>query len=331
MPGQNVPQTQSDIPTSVINERILESIDRDEVKKAQDAATSYTRINLREGSFAFQILPPEQATDDILDRSLTNDLPQVIWELEPDSPGARWVPFQTIPDGEYIQGSKYVIPFARIVTPKFEKDIDELRTYRMDLRKVLTDNSIKAGLKQVDEKFIGLIDDIVSTGGTTAVGVVQTVTGKYQWMEYTGLTRENLAEAMKMLPSGSTYAGFEDKFKARNYIMLMNDVTAKELLKFEHEEYGGPRSQEVFEKGLVSDTIFGLKVLYTIKQSLVPDLTIYFFAEPEFLGKCFYMTDWTMYMKKEAYFISMFSYWLGGMALGNIAGVARADFNKAAE
>jgi hypothetical protein len=33
-----------------------------------------------------------------------------------------------------------------------------------------------------------------------------------------------------------------------------------------------------------------------------------------------------MYMKKEAFMLSWFSYWLGGMAIGNIAGVARADF-----
>jgi hypothetical protein len=329
MPGQNVPQTdQSDaVPTSVMNQRILESLERGEVKKAQDASTNFTRINLREGSFAFQILPPEQATDDMLDKSLTNDLPQIIWEREPDSPAARWVPFQTVPDGEYIQGSKYVIPFARVITPKFEKDIDELRTYRMDLRRLLTDNSIKDGLKEIDGKFMDLVNDIVTTTTTGFPGAPHPVSGKIQWRQFSGgITRENLAEAQKMLPSGSTFAGFEDKFKARNYVMLMNDITAKDLMKFEHDEYGGPRSQDVYENGLVSDTIFGLKALYTIKESLVPTGTIYFFAEPDYLGKCFYMTDWTMYMKKEAFFISMFSYWLGGMAFGNIAGIARADF-----
>jgi hypothetical protein len=35
-----------------------------------------------------------------------------------------------------------------------------------------------------------------------------------------------------------------------------------------------------------------------------------------------------MYMKKEAFFIEMFSYWLGGFAFGNVAGVAVARFNQ---
>ncbi len=324
MPGQNV--SESEVPTSVMNSRILENLERGNTKKAQDAATQFTRIQLREDSFAFKILPPEQATDDMLDKSLTNDLPQIIWELEPDAPAAKWVPLQTLPDGEYIQGSKYVIPFARVVTPKFEKDIDELRTYRMDLRRVLTDNSIKDGLAEIDGKFIEIVDGIV-TDTTAGVGTPHPLTGKIQYREFTGgITRENLAEALKMLPSGSTFAGFEDKFRLRNYLMLMNDITAKELLKFEREEAGGDISEEMFRKGLVMDEIFGLKTLYTIKGSLVPDNVIYFFAAPEFLGKCFYLTDWTMYMKKEAFFIEMFSYWLGGMAIGNIAGVARGDF-----
>jgi hypothetical protein len=54
---------------------------------------------------------------------------------------------------------------------------------------------------------------------------------------------------------------------------------------------------------------------------------VFFFAAPEFLGKAYYLTDWTMYMKKEAYFIEMFSAWLGGFAIGNIAGVCMADLD----
>ena len=57
------------IPTPVMNSKILESLDRDLVKTAQDAATDYTRIQIREESFAFKILPPEKATDDKIGRA----------------------------------------------------------------------------------------------------------------------------------------------------------------------------------------------------------------------------------------------------------------------
>lgn len=311
------------ISTAAMNSRILDSLDRDpSVKEAQAAATDYTRTGIREESFAFKILPPEKATDDMLDRSLDERL-QIIWELEPDSPGAKWVPLQTVPDGEYITGSRYVIPFARVLTPKFVKDIDELRTTRQDIRKIMTDNSIKDGLSEIDSKFIETVNSIVfDTNGSNEAN---NLTGKVQFMDFTdGLNRDTFVEAKKMLPRGNA----QGKFRLRNYMCLMNDVTAQDWLKLDRTEVGGDLSQDMFKNGLTTDTFFGVKSIFTIKSDLVPDNYVYFFAAPEFLGKAFYLTDWTMYMKKEAYFIEMFSYWLGGFAFGNVAGVALARFNQ---
>ena len=80
MPGQTVPATDTaeKVPISVMNDRILESIERGDVKRAQDAAANYTRINLREGSFALQILPPETTTSasTILSASTSRPIPR---------------------------------------------------------------------------------------------------------------------------------------------------------------------------------------------------------------------------------------------------------------
>lgn len=316
--------TTQNVPTPVMNAKIIDALDRDNVKVAQDAATDYTRLNIREESFMFKILPPEKATDDMLDRALDERL-QIIWEIEPDSPAAKWVPLQTVPDAEYIVGSRYAIPFARVLTPKFVKDIDELRTTRQDIRKILTDNAIKDGLAEIDSKGIETVNSIVFNA--PGEGQPNNVTGKVQWRDFSGpLNRENFAEAKKMLPSGSvTMPG---KFRLRNYICLMNDVTAQDWLKLDRNEVGGDMAEEMFKNGLTTDTFLGVKSIFTIKADLVPDNHVYFFAAPEFLGKAFYLTDWTMYMKKEAYFIEMFSYWLGGFAFGNVAGMAVARFNQ---
>lgn len=314
------------VPVSVMNKAILESLEKGDTKKAADAATGMTRIQLREGSFAFKILPPETATNDMLVPSLVHDKPMIYWELEPDSPGAKWVPFQTVPEGEYIYGSRYVIPLARVVTPKYEKDLDELRTYKTDLRKVLADNSIKDGLAEIDGKFIELCNNVVTDTVDGTAATVQNFTGKYQWRQFATFSRENFAEAKKMMLRGSTFSGMGNKFHLRNHICLMNEITAQEILKFRRDQAGGDISEEMLKDGLVFEKIFGVKAIYTIKEALVPTGTVYFFAAPEFLGKCFYLNDWIMYMKKEAFMIEMFSYWLGGMTIGNVAGVCRADF-----
>ena len=311
------------VSTGMMNARILEQLSRGDIKVAEDAATDYIRNHVREDSFAFKILPPQKATNDMLDRALDERL-QIIEEIEPDGPGAMCVPFETVPRGEYITGSRFAIPFTRVQTPKFQKDIDELRTYRMDIRKILVDNSIKDGLATIDGKFIETVNKIVFNCDNDGRNIV---TGKIQIKDFEDeLNRDTFAEAKKLLPRGNE----DGKFNLRNYICLMNDVTAQDLLKLDRNEAGGDIAQEMFKNGLTMDTIMGVKCLFTIKSALVPDNYVYFFAAPEFLGKAYYLEDWTMYMKKEAYFLEMYSYWTGGFGIGNIAGVALARFNQPA-
>jgi hypothetical protein len=314
--------TTQNVPVHMLNQRILDHLDRGEVEKVAQASSDYTRIQVREDSFAMKILVPQKATDDMLDRDLDERL-RIIEELEPDSPGAKWVPLQDVPDGEYIYGSRYQIPFARVLTPKFTKDIDELRTYRQDIRKILTQNAIKDGLAEIDGKFIETCVAIAEDTSGSVPGQ-QSFTGKVQWIAMSGgLTKDNFVEAKKMLPRGNA----QGRFRLRNYIALMNDVTAQDWLKLDHDEIGNETVTRFFNEGLTTDTYLGLKCIFTIKDDLVPDNRVWFFAAPEFLGKAYYLTDWTMYMKKEAYFIEMFAYWLGGFAIGNVAGVCVADFD----
>lgn len=306
---------------------IIANGDDSAMKKVAQAANDVTRTQIREGSFANKILPPENIGNERLAKTMTEDL-IVIDDLEPDSPGAKYVPFETVPDGEIITGSKYITPMARIVTPKFTKDIDQLRTYDYPIRKILTDNSIKDGMATHDRKFIDTVNSIVFNT-QDGEGTVHPVTGKIQWMDFGGdqvLDRKTFAEATKMLPRGNK----NGKFVARNYIMLSHENTLRDILKLGRDEIGGDLAEENFKNGLTSATIMGIKCITTIKNQLVPEGYVYFFGEPSFLGHNYVLTDWTMYLNKEAYFIEWFSYWLGGFSFGNIAAMAVARFGEAA-
>ena len=298
------------------------------LEKVAQAANEVTRTQIREGSFANKILPPEKIGNERLTKTMTEDL-IVIDDLEPDSPGAKYVPFETVPEGEIITGSRYITPMVRIVTPMFTKDIDLLRTYDYPIRKMLTDNSIKDGMATHDRKFIQTVNSIVmnTEGGA---GTVHPVTQKLQLLDFGGTTepmggeisRKDFVDATKMLPAGNA----NDKFIARNYLMLAHENTLRSILKYTRDEAGGDMSQDMLKNGLQDTTILGIKCISTIKKSLVPEGWVYFFAEPTFLGHNYMLTDWTMYLNKEAYFIKWFSYWLGGFSFGNIAGMALARF-----
>lgn len=310
------------ITVAQMNRKLMALLERGETDKVAQATSEVCRTQLREDSFAMNLVVPTLATDDMLDRTLGEDL-QIIEEIEPDGPGAKWVAFQTVPEGEYIRGSRYAIPFARIMTPKFQKDIDELRTYRYDIRDVLSQNSIKDGLEAYDgrviETFIGIAEDTLS-GNPGA----QRVSGKVQWLGASGgMTKDNLVEGFKLLPRGNA----SGKFRMRNNVMVMNDVTAQDLKKLDVSEIGDENVSKIWREGLTSDMVLGLKSVFTIKDNLVPDNTVWFLPEQKFIGKAYYLTDWTMYMKKEDVFIEMYARWLGGMGVGNIASICKADFD----
>ena len=141
--------------TKLTNETFLSYLETPGMeKRALDAVVDYTRYRMREEGFYRRVLPPIQVSNDDLDQQVDTDKPVKIIEREPDSPAAISIPFNTLPMNLYVRGQKYRVTFDRIVTPRFTKDVDELRTYRMDIRQILSDNAIKDMLAEEDRKFI---------------------------------------------------------------------------------------------------------------------------------------------------------------------------------
>jgi len=317
------------VPVEVLNKTLLAHLTRGthaDIEKVAAASSYYTRVQLRENAFIYNILPVNGTTDDMFTRSLTHNKLSIIEELEPESAGAKWVPFETVPEGQYIAGRFYEIPLARLITKEYTVDLDELRQYRSDIRKIITENSLKDAEKEIDRKFIvDTVDKIVedTVGG---INTAQKYTGKIQWASQAGgLTPENWAEAMKYMNMPSTFTGLEDKFILTNKIALMNHVTAKDMLKWKHEDIGQEVATNV-DKGLVRSRLMGITLLFTIKSSIVPDNTVYFFPAPEFIGKAYEVYGWTTYMEKKMYFVKSVSYWLGGAAIGNVAAPVKVEF-----
>jgi hypothetical protein len=297
-----------------VNGAFLNMLDSGMEKQAQDAVNDYIRTHMREDGFARRILPPVQITNDELDRQVDTDKPVKIVDKEPQSPGAISVPFATLPINRYIKGPRFRVMFDRILTPKFTKDIDELRTYDMDIRQILSDNAIKDMLAEEDGKWIAVCNNLlVSQGGTVPE------TGTVQWRLIAGgITRDTIAESMKIMPSTPNHLNAST--------VLVNNVTIWDVVKFGHDEIGGTLSQELFERGFAEREIMGVRWIITIKRDLVPDSSLFQFAEPKFLGKFFILEDTTMFIDRRAFMLEFFAYESLGAAIANVAAVARADF-----
>lgn len=143
----------------VLNEELFSQLETPGMEKnALDAVNEFTRVRVREDGFYRKIIPPVQVSNDDLDRQVDTDKPVIVVDKEPGSPAAISIPFATLPINVYIRGPRYRVMFDRIVTPRFVKDIDELRTWQMDIRQVLSDNAIKDMLAEEDSKFLTAVN-----------------------------------------------------------------------------------------------------------------------------------------------------------------------------
>ena len=310
---------QNDPTTRARNAQVLEMLDKgasspEMVKQAADTVSEFTRVRMREDGFWRKILPPLTITNDELDRQVDTDKPVRIVDKEPNSPAAASIPFGTLPFNEYILGPRYRVMFDRIVTPRFTKDVDELRTYDMDIRQVISDNAIKDMLAEEDGKAIAAVNSLL-----LGANVVIPLTGVAQWRTIGGgITRETWAEAMKTLPRTPMHLEVST--------ILINNVSVKDIYKWGRDEVGGDLAEEILQNGFAERNLMGARVLITIKRDLVPDNTIFLFSEPMKLGKFFLLEDTTMYIDRKAYMLEFFAYETLGSSIGNIAAIGRVDF-----
>jgi hypothetical protein len=307
------------------NDQFIDQVLNGNVKEAEASAMAYTRNILREDSFAEKVITPIDIANDELDKAQD---PEVIvkWcDREPDVAPAVTVPYGNTPDGFVFKGTRYPVFFARTMTPNFKKDISKLRTYDYDIRQILLEISTKDLGTEVDSRFMNKINAVI--GALNTPNPLNGL-GLPQYIQFPGLTRDNLAEAFKsitrlkvpfgpMQPDGGSSKG----------IMLMNTSTAQDFIKFGRDEAGGDLSQQMFENGVPCKTLNGVKAIYTIKNQLVPDGQIYAFSSEEFLGKYFRLQPLTAYMENKAWWLSFFQYLELGISIGNVKGACLWDFN----
>lgn len=299
------------------NDRLWEQFSQAEdglLKNASEATSKYVKRQLREDGFARLIFDFESVTDAELTKYPDTELPVVIGEMEPDSPGAATVPFNDGPAGSPFRGDNFITYFSKITTPEFYKNIDELRTYRMDLRGVVSDNAIKDISVEEDGRLIKTVDNIIGS----AAGVGES--GVRQNFEIAGdVTRVNYKNVLKHLSRRNLPVG----------VFLINTNTATEFVGWDRTEIGGDLAERIFNDGVSAiekAKILGVRHIMTIKRDLVPDNVVYEFAPQNYLGKAYILRDVTMYVKKERDIIRFSAEEKIGVTIANVAAVGRTKF-----
>jgi len=302
---------------TTINQLFLQKLASDPEKTAAEAG-AYIRSKLREVSFARKIMPPVYVTAAELQRSVYHDQPVRVVDKEPDST-AMVINFRGQPNTYYVEGERFEVNFWNITSDEFEKAEEELMVYEMPIMEVLERNTVKDIQWQEDSEFIAAISGaIVTSSNTAAVKNRVAYSGSIDPMVFT--------ELFKIVED--TGAGTTTNPLLVDTI-LMNQQDFNKLLLWEATSAGDDFATSVIIDGFKYPTLFGKKLVTTIKGNLVSPGTIYAFAAPEFLGKFYMMGDIRFFIEKNRNIISWSALETIGMAIGNIEGCASVTYSEA--
>jgi hypothetical protein len=290
------------ISAQYINSNFVRKIEEGRVKEAEAAGTTFLRKKMREDSFARRVLTPVTLTEDELDRALDSDQPQKIVEKEPDSV-ATYVPFKGSGELTWFYGPRYAVRFGKTESQKFTKSKFELMTYRNDIRKILSDNSVKDMAKEEDKKFIETVEACIALDP-----------GTQSFTPAGGLTPDNFKSLLQALVAKKKPIGK----------VLCSKSLYYEVLKLNQSQVGNDKVARHNDDGLEGEeTLWGDPVITTIKagtvlggDNVIKDNVMYLFAPENYLGNFFLLQDATLFIKQEADLIQFWSYAAPGIGLG---------------
>ncbi len=288
------------------NSNFVRKIMEGQTKEAADAGSAFIRQKLRQESSAREIITPVLLADDEIDRDENTDQPKKIVEKEPDS-FATFVPFMGTGPRTVFKGPRYSVKFGKVESQRFRKSKFELMTYQNDIRKILSDNSVKDMAEQEDSKFITTVDAILAAAPTQIVPAPSWDAAAFT------LGMQNMAN--RKLPLGK---------------MLMTDACYYQSMTLPATSVGDTIASAHYREGVEKEKrLWGLPVVTTIHNNIVTGhggtFSIYLFSPEEYLGNFFLLQDATLFIKQEAEIIEFHSYEALGLGIGNTRAITRID------
>lgn len=300
-------QTQQ-VSAQFINSNFVRKLEDGRTKEAEAEGTAFIRQKLRQASFFREIIEPVLLADDEIDRDENTDQPKKIVEKEPDSV-ATFVPFHGTGRRTWFRGSRFAVYFGKTESARFTKSKFELMTYQNDIRKILSDNSVKDMSDQEDQKATDTANAILALNPTQIISA-------------------------PAFASSAFKRGFQGLLNRKQPIgkMLMTKSLYYEALDLPATNVGNDVASRHYNEGIeAEEKLWGMPVVSTIKREIVDGTagdrrSCYIYAPQNYLG-CFYLLqDATLYIKQEADIIEFWSYAAPGIGFGNTAAIERVDF-----
>lgn len=298
----------------IANQKWFDKLSSGMTKSAEADIDDYTKYQVREEGVFRKILPFRTATNDMLAATLNEDL-KILEFIEMASPGAVGSDLNGLPEAMEMGANRYWVKFSKWMGVKFYKNVDKLRTYtKIDVRRVVADQQARDLSDAEDAMGFRTVRTCAGTLDT-----VNSSSGVVQWATiYDGITRESIQDSLKLMPRTPA------RLQANKACLNVN--TGREWLKWHRDEVGGDLAQDWLQSGKFAVEHGGLTWIGTIKDDIVPDGRIHYFAPDDFMGKAYDLEPPTMYMEKKYYNVEFQLTSISGLTIANTNSVTIAQF-----
>jgi hypothetical protein len=301
------------------NEQFAQSIigagDGDLTKQA-GAGELYIKRRIRDRSVIRRVLDFKAPAAGELAPIPGEEMPVIWGTLAPESHGAVSLSMKDTSDQETFWREDFIVRFFVISTPEYYKNEFELRGHPQDTVKQLTEDMLLDLEDREDVHTWNGIDNVVG-----APDSVSTETGLTQHFFAGEFSRDTYTDVKYLL----------DDRKLPRGLHVVNERFMANFEKLDRNDIGGDLSQEFWKKGgdALKDGIVGnTRHLFTNKNELVPNQTLYMFTAQDHLGIAREDTPPTMFMEKKKRTIFFSLEEIIAIGLINMAGVIKVQFRN---
>lgn len=305
----------TDISVRQANEAFFEKLATIEGQaQLSEAGRQYVKTELLEAAFSRALIPQEPITVADCQRNTNDNSLYVIRDIEP-SAYAVGVDNLGEPNGKYVKGERYIIPIINFATLRFQITVEDLRAYQYKITKRIEDKSVPILEKLEDKFFLRILGAALSLSGPTSKKkAVKWAPATPVSLEITG---RDFVKLKNTLASG--IAGANPKKKETACILMCQEAfETAVVIPSAGDDFGKDRVYN----GIVSDTLFGTKVVRTIKSDLLPIGHLWAFTDPSFLGHNFGLGDPSFEIKSTFGLIEWQTKESIGMGIANAESVA---------
>ena len=302
-----------DLSAVQFNEAFLDKIATIEGQsQLSEAGRQYVKTELLEAAFSRAIVPQEPITTSDCQRNIHDNSLYIIRDIEPDA-SAVGVDNLGEPNGKYIKGERYIIPVVNFATNRFQITVEDLRAYQYKITKRIEDKSVPVLEKLEDKFFLRLIGAAVAVATAGSQKAVKYYTSDVD-LE---ISTRDIVKIKNTLASGIN--GSDSKRKEVGCILMCQEAfETAVIIPSAGDDFGKDRVLN----GISSDTLFGTKVVRTIKSDLLPRGHMWAFTTPDFLGHNFALGDPNFEIKSNFGLIEWQTKESIAMGIGNALSVA---------